>query len=158
MWTISGDNIGHVKPKSAFEHVQNAQIKTILLMHKVLSRPLLSSYTFCSLQWFCWQTVKARMCRLIPAFAVGIWPKTCFSKVWPLKQSIWQMGYSEDNFCYFCTQKYEWIFKWTLFTEYSLELPYRDNSTEYPQHMFWYKNNKNYSIHIYHKYSDTSTS
>ena len=46
-------HMGRVKRKSAFEHTQNAQIQIILSMHKVSSGPLLSIYTFCSIQWFC---------------------------------------------------------------------------------------------------------
>ena len=38
------------KRTSAFEHAQNAQIEFFLRMCKVSSGPLLSSYTFCSIQ------------------------------------------------------------------------------------------------------------
>ena len=39
--------------KCVFEHSQKSQIQIILLMHKVLSGPLLSVYTFCGIQWIC---------------------------------------------------------------------------------------------------------
>ena len=45
--------VGHVEWKSAFEYVQNAQIQIIMCMPKVLSGPLLSIHTFCSIQWVC---------------------------------------------------------------------------------------------------------
>ena len=39
-------HLDHVKQKSAFEHAQNAQIQTILHMHKVSSGTLLSIHTY----------------------------------------------------------------------------------------------------------------
>ena len=45
--------MGHVKQKSAFEHVQNAQVQIILRMRKVSSGHLLSINTLYSIQWFC---------------------------------------------------------------------------------------------------------
>ena len=43
----------HAKWKSAFENAQCTQIQNILRMQQVLSGPLLSIHTFCSIQWFC---------------------------------------------------------------------------------------------------------
>ena len=41
---------GHVMRKSVFKHAQNTQIQIILRMRKVSSGPLLSIYTFNSIQ------------------------------------------------------------------------------------------------------------
>ena len=41
--------LGSVKRKRAFEHVQYAQVRIILLMRKVSSGPLLSIHIFCNI-------------------------------------------------------------------------------------------------------------
>ena len=41
--------MGRIKRKRAFEHAQNAKIESILRMYKVLSGPLISFLTFCSI-------------------------------------------------------------------------------------------------------------
>ena len=82
--------MGCAKQKSAFKHVQNAQIQIILHMHKVPSGPMLSSHTFCNKYPMILlvdsegpdQT--APVCRLISAFAARICPKTCFCIARPI--------------------------------------------------------------------------
>ena len=49
----------HVKRKRSVEHAQNMCIHIIRCMRKVSSGPLLSSYTFYSIQWFRLRAVKA---------------------------------------------------------------------------------------------------
>ena len=51
IWTASSE-------ESAFEYAQNAQIQIILRMCKVPSGSLLSIITFCSIQQFCWRTIR----------------------------------------------------------------------------------------------------
>ena len=43
--------MGYFNQRSDFKHAQNVQIHIILCMRKVLPKPLLSIYTFCSIQW-----------------------------------------------------------------------------------------------------------
>ena len=45
--------LGSVKRKSAFQRAQDSQIQIVLHIRKVSLRPLLSIYTFCSIQRFC---------------------------------------------------------------------------------------------------------
>ena len=72
----------HAKWKSAFEDAQCTLIQIILHMQQVLSGPLLSIHTFCSIQWLLADSEgpdqTAQMHRLMWAYAVIICPKTPF--------------------------------------------------------------------------------
>ena len=64
-----------VKRKGVFKHARNSKIQIILRMRNVSSGHLLSFHTFCSIQWFCWRTVKT----LIRLRGCAVWSGSSLS-------------------------------------------------------------------------------